>query len=112
MMGREEDGQMATKGSVTVPLTMRQKQAIKRATGKTISALKVRPSGGLIATKKASPMMFAKKGHMSLAKRGGVTLAKRGGVTLAKRSGVTLAKRSGVTLAKRSGVTLARKNIF
>ena len=40
---------MAEKKSVTVPLTVRQKAQIKRATGKSISALKVGPSGGMVA---------------------------------------------------------------
>lgn len=39
---------MAEKRSVTVPLTARQKDQIKRATGKSISALKVAPSGGVM----------------------------------------------------------------
>lgn len=43
---------MAEKKSVTVPLTARQKQQIKRATGKTISALKVGPSGGMVAARR------------------------------------------------------------
>jgi len=37
---------MAGKVSVTVPLTAQQKNKIRRATGKTISALKVESTGG------------------------------------------------------------------
>jgi hypothetical protein len=33
--------------SVTIPLTMRQKQQIKKATGKTVSAVKVENAGPL-----------------------------------------------------------------
>ncbi len=43
---------MAEKRSVTVSLTARQKEQIKRATGKSISALKVGPSGGMVAARK------------------------------------------------------------
>ncbi len=43
---------MAEKRSVTVALTSRQKDQIKRATGKSISALKVGPSGGMVAARR------------------------------------------------------------
>jgi hypothetical protein len=43
---------MAEKTTVTVPLTAKQKEQIKRATGKTISALKVGASGGFAAARK------------------------------------------------------------
>ncbi|MFQ5876904.1 MAG: hypothetical protein ACE5JH_04310 [Acidobacteriota bacterium] len=39
---------MAEKRSVTIPLTARQKQQIRSATGKTISALKVQASSGAL----------------------------------------------------------------
>ena len=52
--GREEENTMVEKKkrSVTVPLTEKQKQQIKRATGKSISALKVGPSGGMVAARR------------------------------------------------------------
>ncbi len=42
---------MAVKKSVTIPLTAKQKDQIKRATGKTINAVKVARAGSLVGMK-------------------------------------------------------------
>ena len=43
---------MPRKMSIMVPLTARQQAQIKRATGRTVSTLKVGPSGALVASKR------------------------------------------------------------
>src|SRR5262249_55951743 len=79
--GSKEGRNMADKMTVTVPLTAKQKEQIRHATGRSISALKVGASGGLTAAR-ATRIVAAS----------GVKLAK---VTSAK--GIKLAK---VTSAK------------
>ena len=51
---------MPEKKSVTVPLTARQKEQIKKMTGQTINALKVESAGGATLAKKAN--MLAGRG--------------------------------------------------
>jgi hypothetical protein len=69
---------MADKKAVTVALTSKQRDQIKRATGKSINALKVSPMGGLVA---AGRKRLIQVGRVGLAKRpiavGRVGLAKR-----------------------------------
>ncbi len=91
---------MAEKRSVTVPLTTRQKQQIKRATGKSISALKVEPSGGMIASRR-----IMKLPTRSLARRVSAKSLAR------KVSAKSLARRvSAKSLARKvSAKTMARK---
>ena len=57
---------MAGKMSVTVPLTAQQKEKIRRATGKSISALKVEGTGGVTLKK-----------HLVAARKGGIVQARR-----------------------------------
>jgi hypothetical protein len=98
---------MAEKTSVTVPLTAKQKDQIKRATGKSISALKVGTSGGLTAARRTAAFGITKR----LVPR--AMVAKVAAKTVAKRvAAKTLAKRLATkTLAKRLATKSLAKSI-
>jgi len=91
---------MPQKMSVTVPLTARQKEQIKKATGKTISALKVESAGSVALSR-----------NFARVARGNVLLAKKASLTRANasmtRAGASLT-RSNASMT-RAGASLTRK---
>ena len=52
---------MAEKMSVTIPLSERQKEQIRKATGKSISALKVESTGGVALARRLQSKALGKK---------------------------------------------------
>ncbi len=92
-----------TKNSVTINLTAGQKDQIKRATGRSVSALKVERAAGM-STKRGLGMIMTKRGMNVIAtKRGlGAVATKRGlGAVATKRGlGAVATKRGTIPTFK------------